>query len=68
MIAYSKKPRPDAYNSIMSTFSRIYNLLEHPSKDHYTSKYSRYNTFVTSTCNHETVGAEKHKNEDSSTG
>lgn len=67
MIAYSKKPRPDAYNSAMSTFSRIYNLLEHPSKDNYTSKYSRYNIFVTST-NREALGDNKHNDEDSSTG
>lgn len=66
MISYSKKPRPDAYN--MSTFSRIYNLLEHPSKDHYTSKYSRYNAFVISTFNHGNMGDDKHKDEDSSTG
>ena len=47
MIAYSKKPRPDAYNSIVSTFSRIYNLLEHPSKNCYTTKYSRYSAPIT---------------------
>ena len=47
MIAYSRKPRPDAYNSMMSTFSRIYNLLEHPSKNHYKTKYSRYTAPIT---------------------
>ena len=67
MIAYSKKPRPDAYNSRMSTFSRIYNLLEHPSKNHYTTKYSRYSGLITN-ARDETMVDDKHEKEDTCKG
>ena len=69
MPAYSKKPNSNAYNSLMSTFSRIYNLLDHPSKDNYTSKYSRYNLFVTGTaCNSESVDDGNHSDKEAKTG
>ena len=67
MIAYSKKPRPDAYNSMMSTFSRIYNLLEHPSKNHYKTKYSRYSAPVTNASDG-TMGDDKPDKEGSCKG
>ena len=67
MIAYSKKPRPDGYNSEMSTFSRIYNLLEHPSKNQYTTKYSRYSALITTACD-ETMVDDKHEKEDTCKG
>lgn len=67
MIAYSKKPRPNAYSSEMSTFSRIYNLLEHPSKNHYTTKYSRYSALITNASD-ETMVDDKHEKEDTYKG
>lgn len=67
MIAYSKKPRPDAYNSEMSTFSRIYNLLEHPSKNHYTTKNSRYCALITNASD-ESLVSDKHVKEDTYKG
>lgn len=70
MITYSKKPRPDhAYNSMMSTFSRIYNLLEHPSKNHYKTKYmySRYSAPIANASD-ETMGDVKLDKEDSCKG
>jgi len=67
MIAHSKKPRPDAYSNMMSTFSRIYNLLEHPSKTHHTAKYSRYSAPITNASD-ETMGDGKHDKEDSCKG
>ena len=68
MIAYSKKPRPLAYNSMMSTFSRIYNLLEHPSKNNYSTKYSRYSAPVANASNEMMAEYEKHDKEGSCKG
>ena len=69
MIAYSKKPRLDAYNSLMSTFSRIYNILDHPSKNNYASKYSRHTFFVTGTaCNNGNMDADNDNDKEARTG
>lgn len=47
MLACTKMPGTNAYHDrFQSTFSRIYNLLDHPSKDQYSSKYSRHNNVV----------------------
>ena len=68
MIAYSKIPGPigNAYHDrFQSTFSRIYNLLDHPSKDHYASKYSRYkNIFVINANQGTTVCGDGNHNEE----
>lgn len=59
----------NSYNSLMGTFSRIYNLLDHPSKDNYKSKYSRYNLFVTGTaCNSGSVDDGDHSDKEAKTG
>lgn len=46
MLSYENIPVPCTYGNFHSTFSRIYNLLDHPSKDYYQSKYKRYNGIV----------------------
>lgn len=51
----------------MSTFSRIYNLLEHPSKNHYTTKYSRYSALITNASD-EMMVDDKHEKEDTYKG
>ena len=52
---------------MMSTFSRIYNLLEHPSKNRYSTKYSRYSAPVANASN-EMMTDEKHDKDDSCKG
>lgn len=51
----------------MSTFSRIYNLLEHPSKNRYTTKYSRYSALITNASD-EMMVDDKHEKEDTYKG
>ena len=69
MIAYPNMPTNAYHDKFQSSFSRIYNLLDHPSKDHYTSKYSRYNNVFVISTNHGTVDQGNYLNgEDHSSG
>ena len=67
MLSHEKIPVPYTYGNFHSTFSRIYNLLDHPSKDHYQSKYSRYNGIVLSTNEGASVDDVNHNKKDPGT-
>lgn len=68
MLSYEKIPVPCTYGNFHSTFSRIYNLLDHPSKDYYQSKYSRYNGIVLSTNEGASKDDVNHNKKDPGTG
>lgn len=68
MLSYEKIPVPCTYGNFHSTFSRIYNLLDHPSKDYYQSKYSRYNGIVLSTNEGASMDDVNHNKKDPGTG
>ena len=67
MLSHEKIPVPYTYGNFHSTFSRIYNLLDHPSKDYYQSKYSRYNGIVLSTNEGASVDDVNHNKKDPGT-
>lgn len=68
MLSYEKIPVPCTYGNFHSTFSRIYNLLDHPSKDYYQRKYSRYNGIVLSTNEGASMDDVNHNKKDPGTG
>ena len=68
MLSYEKIPVPCTYGNFHNTFSRIYNLLDHPSKDYYQSKYSRYNGIVLSTNEGASKDDVNHNKKDPGTG
>lgn len=68
MLSYEKIPVPCTYGNFHSTFSRIYNLLDHPSKDYCQSKYSRYNGIVLSTNEGASKDDVNHNKKDPGTG